>query len=113
MYEYLTRHMVARAQMTYCGQELKPGDTFLATPVDEEYLKKCKRAESAPPVKKTVVVAPPAPQPVAPVRRGRPPKNAVEAAVVAAPVSIVEIVEVPDETEKPATSFVIGASDAA
>lgn len=95
MFEYMTRHMVARAQMTYCGQDLQPGDPFLATPVDEEYLKKCKRAESAPPVKKTVVVAPPAPEAPAPVRRGRPPKNAVEAAVVDAPVAIVEVVEMP------------------
>jgi hypothetical protein len=80
MHEYLTRAMVARKPITYCGQELRPGDPFAATPVDGDYLIKCGRAEDA-----AAEEAPAAPVP-APVS-------------AAAPAPVVATVEVPQESE--------------
>ena len=37
MHQYLTRQMVARKPLSYCGRELSPGDGFVATPVDGDY----------------------------------------------------------------------------
>jgi hypothetical protein len=41
---YRTRHMVAQVEMTYADEFLRPGERFLATPVDAGYLIKCRRA---------------------------------------------------------------------
>lgn len=45
MLEYLTRQMVARKPLSYCGRELSPGDGFVATPVDGDYFIKSGSAE--------------------------------------------------------------------
>jgi hypothetical protein len=44
MYEYMNRAMVALKPFPYAGNELKPGDTFTATPVDGDYFIRCKTA---------------------------------------------------------------------
>lgn len=45
---YRTRHLVARKPMDYLGQNLEPGDRFMATQVDADYFVKCARADDAP-----------------------------------------------------------------
>lgn len=45
--DYLTRHLVARVSMPYLGKPLNPGDPFHATPVDADYLVRCKKAVDA------------------------------------------------------------------
>lgn len=60
MFEYMTRHMVAKRPMTYAGQDLQPGDPFVATPDDEGYFVRTNRAESiAEPVPVAAVAPPP------------------------------------------------------
>jgi hypothetical protein len=44
MYEYMNRAMVALKPMTYAGNDIKPGDTFTATPDDAGYLTRCMKA---------------------------------------------------------------------
>lgn len=48
MHQYMTRAMVARKPMLYAGQEMQPGDGFMATPVDSEYFIRSGWAQDAP-----------------------------------------------------------------
>jgi hypothetical protein len=45
---YQTRNMIADAAFRYAGRELRPGETFAATPVDAGYLTRHGKAHDAP-----------------------------------------------------------------
>lgn len=91
MYEYMTRHMIAKKALTYAGCELVPGDRFVATPDDAGYFIRQGKAEDAPKAVEPAYSAPvePAsadetpidvePSPIRIVRRrGRPPRQQTE-----------------------------------
>lgn len=45
MHEYMTRHMVALREFNYADSVLRPGDQFLATPIDAGYLARAGKAK--------------------------------------------------------------------
>jgi len=44
---YLTRNMIADKAFRYSGRELRPGESFAATPVDANYLARHRKAHDA------------------------------------------------------------------
>lgn len=93
MFEYMTRHMVARQPITYAGQELVPGDLFYATPDDAGYFQRHGRADPAPA---------PAAKPAA-----------TPAPVVQMPAAIAAPVPAPGVLESSAASATVGEMSAA
>lgn len=66
MHEYLTRRMVAIKPRTYLGQDLQPGDEFIATPHDGDYFTRtgwARDAENAAPTPAPTSAPTPAPTP--------------------------------------------------
>lgn len=74
---YLTRYLQASRPLTYMGRDLRPGDAFVATDADAEYLVRHGRAAEHvdAPMRATEVPDRPAEPPVRPVE---PPASHVE-----------------------------------
>jgi hypothetical protein len=109
MQQYMTRRLVAAQEMTYCEWPLRPGDEFLATPIDADYLLRSKRAKEAPAA--SVVAAP------EPVQQVVEPVAAAESAIIEPasveqePAKAVEAVEIQsdaaaDEPARPRRTYV-------
>lgn len=65
MYQYMTRQMVALKPLTYALFPVNPGEVFLATPIDADYLTRCGKAEPAKNIEPIATFhAPPAYEPV-------------------------------------------------